>query len=215
VQLIRFLSLVAVAAWSVEAGAQIMRLPRSTDPGSFLTLAIGLRQQQPVTDGSTSSSWDFGQGIEYRGTLEHNMRGGTTVGVAVTHANMPLTYRSTLVATDAHATVRSYMFTVHGGGTRGFHQVFDIGAGITRYSNFRRDQDDQVIAGAPATDNDLTFALGYGLGYAFSSRSQVTLVQEYGLVIHQNEGLSGSASRSSQTYITRIGMRIGMGSRRR
>lgn len=211
--LLRFLAALAVAA---PLHGQIMRLPnRSGEPGSFLTVAIGLRQQQAVSDGSTGSTWDFGQGVEYRGSLERHLRNGTSFGVAYGQVNMPLRYSNTLFSGNAHTKIQTLMLVMHGGGTRGFHQVFDVAGGVTRYSSFKRDSDGSAIASARAKDDDLTFALGYGLGYAFTGRTAVTVVQEYGLVVHQNDGLSGSASRSSQVYTTRLGLRMGFGSKGR
>lgn len=195
---------------------QILKVPRrSAEPGSFLALGIGMRQQQSVSDGRTRSTWDFGQGVEYRAALERHVRNGTSAGIAYGQARMPLVYSTTLSREDAHARVRTLMLTLHGGAPRGLHQVFDLSGGVTRYSDFTRDRDGAAVAGAPARDDDVTFALGYGLGYAFSPRSAVTLVQEYGLVIHQSEGLSGNTSRSQQAYTTRVTVRMGLGSKRR
>lgn len=194
--------------------AQIIRLPsRSAEPGSYLTLGMGLRAHQPVDDGSTGAVWDFGQGVEYRASLEHNLRRGTSAGFAYSRANMPLVYGSAITATDAEARIQQLLFTVHGGASRGFHQVYDLSIGVTRYSNFRRKSDKSAIAGAPSKDDDFTASLGYGLGYAFSTRTQLTVVQEFQLIIHQSEGLQGNASRSAQANLTRVGIRLGFGSR--
>lgn len=196
--------------------AQILKIPpRSGEPGSFVSFAIGLRQQQSVSDGSTRSTWDFGQGVEYRASLENHMRNGTSVGIAYGQSDMPLRYSTTLSSVDARARVRTLMLALHGGALRGFHQVFDLGIGVTRYGGFRRASDNAAISGAPAKDDDLTLAIGYGFGYAFSARSALTIVQEYGLIVHQTDGLSGNTSRSSQAYTTRVGLRLGFGSRRR
>ena len=195
--------------------SQILRIPRrSGEPGSFLTVAAGLRQQQAVTDGTTASTWDFGQGFEYRASLENHIRNGTSIGIAFGQSNLPLLFRAGLSETDARAKLQTLMIVLHGGAPRGFHQVFDIGAGITRFSNFRRSSDKTAIAGAPAKDDDPTLALGYGFGYGFSSRSAVTIVQEYGLVLHQSKGLSGNSARSSQAYTTRVGLRMGFGTKK-
>jgi hypothetical protein len=196
--------------------AQIIRMPRrSLEPGAFFSLAIGMRQQASVADGRSGSTWDFGQGVEYRASLEHHLRAGTSVGIAYGRSTMPLHYSSALLGTDGEARLQSLMLTLHGGGSSGLHQVFDLGAGITRYSNFRRDSDGAPIAGAPARDDDLSFSLGYGIGYAFSARSAVTVVQEYGLIIHQRTGLTGTEPRSQQVYTTRVGVRLGFGQKRR
>jgi hypothetical protein len=206
-------ALVAISTPSVLA-AQIMRLPsRSAEPGSFLTLGIGLRGQQPVDDGSTGTSWDFGQGLEYRASIENNLRRGTSVGLSYVRSKMPLVYRTSLAAIDAEARLQQLMLTVHGGASKGFHQVFDLSAGMTRYSNFQQKSDGSAIPGASTKDDDFSLALGYGLGYAFSTRSQVTVVQEYQLMLHQNEGLTGNASRSAQANVTRLTVRMGFGSR--
>ncbi len=206
------LSATVLAASSLES--QILKIPRrSGEPGSFLAVALGLRQQQPVSDGTTASTWDFGQGLEYRASLENHIRNGTSVGIAYGQSDMPLVFSTTLARTDARAKLQTLMLVLHGGAPRGFHQVFDIGAGITRYSNFRRASDKTSIAEAPKKDDDLTVALGYGLGYGFSARSAITIVQEYGLVIHQSDGLTGNSARSSQAHITRVGLRMGFGTK--
>ena len=136
---------------------------------------------------------------------------------SASHSRMPLRYNtSTFVAgcvgeCDAHATVQSLMATLHIASGRGFQQVVNLSAGVIRFSDF--EADDSGVELPPESDLDPSFGVGLGIGYAFGTRSQLFLVQDVGLTIHSREGLSGNESSMVRSYVTRIGFRMGLGSR--
>jgi hypothetical protein len=196
--------------------AQIIRRPTSIRPQNWITGSVGYVQLGTVTDGSTDSQWDFGDGAQFRAGLQHVLQGSAAVGVGATFGRVPLTYRS-LSATspcarcDADAYVTQVLGQFHyGGSTLGFHQVIDLAIGATGFSNFRTRVGDEKI-GPEGMDWDLALAFGYGFGYAMSPLLQLQIVQEVGRSIHQREGLEGGANTMTEMYVTRIGIRYGLG----
>jgi hypothetical protein len=61
----------------------------------------------------------------------------------------------------------------------------------------------------------MSLSVGYGFGWGFGPRMQVMLVQDAAYTLHQREGLSGRQNSSSQQYTTRLGLRVGLGTKAR
>lgn len=216
------------------ARAQVISVPKGglkKDPAGFVSGGIGLLSLQGIFDGTTQTGWDFSQALEYHAALEYGLGRGSTVGVTATYANVPLSYQqlvntpggSGVVATDAHVNVYDIgaQFTL-GPGTPGFHQVVVINAGVIAFENFHADAGACPASPtyvcrtgrlAPDRDLDPRLGIGYGFGYGFASRSEIYLVQEYGVALHQSTGLSGSDRRQYQQQTTKIGFRVGLGAR--
>jgi hypothetical protein len=220
----RFLPLVALALLASSADAQIIRLPknRSGEPAFWASASIGLLQLQRVDDGTTQSRWDFGSAVQFRASLEYAISRGNSVGVSGTFARAPLTYipvndpgplpgGSCDISCDAKADLTAIVGTFHSGGGLGFHQVIELSAGALMYRNFKTDAGEEL---PPKKDTDFNFTLGYGFGYTVNRTLQIDLVQDAILALHQREGLSGSGRTTNQQYVTRIGVRLGAGSRR-
>lgn len=208
------ITLLAVAAPAVAPalGAQVVRLPRrSREPALWASLGAGYMQMGTVNDGRTQSSWQFGDGFQFRGSLEYAIGAGLAVGVVGSTAHLPLRYVGSTVA-DAHADVRSLQAAFHAGGGIGFHQVIQVGLGVTQFANLTRDDTDAELP--PGRDTDFSFALGYGFGYSLNPRLHVSVVQEYASSIHQSEGLPNDTRRATNQFTTRLGVRVGVGERR-
>jgi hypothetical protein len=219
---VRTLSLGILALCTATAvHAQILRVPRGGGESRggipiFLSASIGYLVSDAVADGDSEAIWDFGSSAQYRGSVEVGIGNQSSLGVAMTHARMPLRYTSSALPApagcgrcDAHATVQSFAAVFHSGGGVGFHQLFDIGAGILRYSKFTADEGDAELP--PNGDNDFFFSVGYGLGYGFSTSLGMFLVQDYSNGLHQRSGLPGNARGNTQYYTTRVGLRFGFG----
>lgn len=212
----------ALAAAPVEA--QIIRPPRGGEPRLWVSFSPGLFQSQSVLDGRTNTAWDFSRSsaLALRGSLELAMRGGATFGVVGSYINMPMQYFSGLEGPggpapecqpcDAHAKVMSLGGLFHMGGGDGLHQVIEVSAGVTRYRDFTTDDGGRSLP--PESDTDLSFVIGYGFGYSMSPRLRFALVQDYGVTVHQGEGLSNNAGTTSSQRVTRLGVRMGLGARR-
>lgn len=211
-------ALALATALASPADAQIMRIPqRTNEPSAWASASAGLLQPGQVVDGRTQSRWVFGSALQYRASLERGISNQSAIGVVGTWApNAPLTYVNDAAGTasDARASIRSIGAFFHAGGGLGLFQVLEVSVGVTNYGSFRRSD-----TGAPLPpvggDTDFSFGIGYGFGYALSARSQIMLVQDAAQVLHQGDGLSGSARRNVAQYTTRVGLRIGAGQRRR
>jgi hypothetical protein len=206
------LALILLASASVPASAQ-ERLPRLPARASAWTsLSVGLFQLQDMYDPGSNSAWDFGNIVQFRGSLERDLQRGTSVGIVGTYARAPLTYVGAECAAGCNADAGVWqalaMFRLGGGGF-GFHQVIELEAGVTGFSNFTQ-QDGGGLA--PGTVVDPTFTIGYGLGYSLGPSMQLTLVQEVGLLVHRRgDRPAGDESNMPRAWATRIGLRYGLG----
>jgi len=201
--------------------AQIMRVRVERDPSAWTSLSVGLVDLAGVEDRDTKSTWAFGQGVQYRVSLEKALRGQSGIGVVATFAEMPLTYQREAPLTgaatctspcDATANIWSLTGGFHAGGGMGLHQVIQLGIGAAMFGNFRDDATGEAL---PPTkiDVDLSFDIGYGIGYTLSPRVQASLVQGFGFIVHPGNG-SGSSSSTVQTRVMRLGVRYGLGTKR-
>jgi hypothetical protein len=193
--------------------AQIIRAPAHTStPGAFISLSVGWAQLGALCDEPTNACWNFQGAPQWRGTLDFPMGRGAAFGVTGTTARTEVDYDggpfSSCGPCTAHANVSQLLgsFRIGGGNEIGFHQVIEIAGGAIFFSNFR-DQGGNKLGATTTTDP--SFSLGYGFGYGFGSHAEVTLAQDYGLIIHQHH-MAGT-NNSAQQYTTRIGVRFGLG----
>lgn len=199
------------------ADAQIIDASRSIgrEPAAWTSLSIGWLTQQGLCDPDSNACWNFGSAPQWRATLDYPVGRGASIGVAASLARVPLTYQGSLVGPnscggcDADANVTQYFANLHLGGQSGFHQVIDINAGMTVFSNFRSTSGTKLGGNAVS---DVSFAIGYGFGYGFSPRMQLMLLQDYGLIIHKRQ--PGRSNNTAQQSTTRIGLRVGLGEKR-
>lgn len=197
------------------ASAQIIRPPTTGQASAWTSLSVGWLRQQEVCDRTSLDCWDFGSGPQWRASLEMPMGfGGTTVGLVGTIAKMPLIYRGSPLSTnscagcDADATVSQVFGTVRMGGGLGFHQVVDLSAGTTMFSNFRQSNGGAKLGSGKMTQ-DFTFAVAYGFGYGISQRTQFFFTQEFALLFLPRQ--AGSNNNTSQQATLRLGARYGLG----
>lgn len=211
------LAVVAVLGANAAQGQVIRRPSTGGGPAAYTLMGVGLLRTGTVVDGSTGSSWDFGDGVQYRVSLEKAIQNQSSVGVALTFGRLPLIYTSNVdlqcSSCDADATITQLMGTFHvGGDSPGIHQVIDIDVGATMYSAFRERATGRKLS--PSSDTDLAFSIGGGVGYTLSPGFQIELVQQFGGSVHQRTGLSGNADTIVRSYVTRLGVRFGLGARR-
>jgi hypothetical protein len=148
-------------------------------------------------------------------SLERTLSGGATLGLQGTHARVPLRYGtlaggSVVSYTDADANVSQLFAKLHVSSGREFHSVLELGAGATRYSNFRERGTGAALRPS-AADTDFTFAFGYGFGYNFSPTFAIDVVQDLTTVLHQKTGLSAGDNSSARINGTRFVVRFGLG----
>lgn len=212
-------TLCALALLGLGAGAadsQIIQPVYRSRPVAWTSLSIGWFQQGTICGADTAACWRFGGAPQFRATLELPVGTGAAFGLAATTARVPLVYSGSVAlpgscaSCDADANVSQFFANFRMGGGGGFHQVVDVSAGTTRYSNFR--STDGTKLGSGRAVNDVTFGIGYGFGYGISPRTQVVLVQEWMLVLHQRQ--PGSSENTTTQQNIRIGGRVALGERR-
>jgi hypothetical protein len=213
----------ALALLGCRADAQ-PRPPRLAErPAYWGSLTAGLLQAQEVLDGRTNSVWQFARNAaQYRATAELALDDGLSVGLQGSFAPaVPTTYGTLGLANrpapDACRPSCSASTDVAGlaafgrvGGGRGLHQVIEATLGVVQFRNFRTDDGGRL---PPTADTDLHASVGYGFGFGFGPRAAVSLVQEFGIVSHQRDGLARDQSALVQQRATRLSLRLGGGNR--
>jgi hypothetical protein len=214
-----------LAALAAPAGAQIMSVPRGSlarEPAVVLGVTVGLQSLQSIADGRSGTIWDFSQAAELGMSLEKSLGRGASFGLAATYAKVPLHYLDTADVNagfasccDAHADVLTGGLQFTAGGGSGFHQLVVVNAGVIVFQHFDIKNNGTASFGGvpPKRDIDPRLAIAYGFGYGFSARSEAFILQEYGVALHQSDGLPGGTRRQYQQQTTRIGFRVGGGSR--
>ncbi len=206
-----------------QAGAQIINVPTGGlkhEPVALVGASVGLLNLQDVFDGSTQTAWGFSQTLEYAGSLELAMSGGSAFGVTASYARVPLLYvdsiqlatgRLTSGCCDAHVNAYTVgaQFSIGGNGAPGFHQLIVVNAGIIAFEKFTADRGGRQLP--PDRNIDPRIGIGYGFGYGFRGRGQVFIVQEYAVALHESKGLSGDDRRQYQQQTTRLGIKYGLG----
>ena len=218
-----FLALLLLTAQS--AGAQLASLRTRSEPMAFISAGAGLYQLSRIVDASTEADWRFGATIQYRAAVELALRNQSAFGVAGTYARVPLRYyeispSAACSPCDANATVWTALAFFRAGGGEGFHQIIELGIGATGYQDFETEDGDPLPPGPEwaaksKPDIDITLSVGYGFGFGFGKRTQIFLVQSADQSLHQSGGNSEiEGSSSVQHYVTRVGVRYGIGTRR-
>lgn len=213
----RFLiALLLLCATSVDA--QLASMRQRNGPIGFVSLGAGFLRPAHIRDGSTSADWLFDATIQYQGSVEYALRNQSAVGIAGSYARVPLEYRDrdglfpACAACDADATIWTALAFFRAGGGSGFHQLIELGVGATGYQDFET-EDGSPLPPAKA-DMDITLSVGYGFGYGFGDRAAIFLVQSADQSLHQRGDGSNEGTTSVQHFVTRIGLRYGLGNRR-
>jgi hypothetical protein len=204
---------------SADAQAR-RRVPRPVEPSIWGTLSVGLFNANDVSDGRTGSTWDFGQASspQFRAALEKSVSSTISIGAVGSYARVPFIYRgggsAGCQACEAHLNVLTLGASFHLSGSQGFHQVLEGSAGALKYQGLERDSNGEALP--PGDGNvDPYFTFGYGFGYGFSRNMKISVVQDFGLALHEREGLSSEQSNTLRHRTIRLNFRYGTGNRRR
>jgi hypothetical protein len=205
---------VLIAGLAFSAGAQIIRPVNIYRPDAYASLSAGWLSQQSICDPESNACWTFGDGAQYRASIELPMGPGTTFGLSYSNARLPLRWSDMPPNTancggspcSANAEMHQVLGLLHLGGSGMVTQVIDISAGATRFANFRATDGTPLGTGKPV--DDFSFAVAIGIGINLNRTLQFTLQQEYGLVIHKR--VPGSTTRGAQQQTIRAGLRMGL-----
>jgi len=145
--------------------------------------------------------------------LEMALQNQFSIGGVATFVRVPIIYSGpTCSQCGAHLDLSSIGASFHAGGGPGLNQILEVSAGAAVYRNFRRDSNGQQL---PPTGGNIDpfFTFGYGFGYTFNPTMQVSVVQDYGLVLHERTGLANDQSNTLTQRSTRLNVRMGFGKR--
>ena len=221
-QVKKLLAVLLVVLVAQPAESQVRRrVSRVTEPDVWLTGSIGLFNGNDVSDGKTNSVWDFGRASvpQYRLAVEKSFNRNMSIGATGTYMHAPFTYLSdgssgSCTRCAAHMDIVSAGASFHVGGGLGLHQVLEASAGAIQYRNLKSDGDKTLLA--PRDGNiDPYFTFGYGFGYTLNQNTQISIVQDFGLAIHERTGLTSEDSNTLTQRTLRLNLRYGFGSRTR
>ncbi|HKY96559.1 MAG TPA: hypothetical protein VJL35_01775 [Gemmatimonadaceae bacterium] len=216
----KFFAFVLMTTAAVPAHSQVRRrVPRVLEPSAWATFSIGLFNANDVSDGRTESVWDFGRASnpQYRVSLEKAISNTASVGGTASYVRAPFTYlgtggESSCERCAAHLDIATLGASFHVGGGIGLHQVIEASAGALAYRNLKRDDTKEKLA--PTGGNvDPYFTFAYGFGYSLNPSAQVSVVQEFGLAIHERTGLTSEDSNTLTQRTLRLNFRYGFGNR--
>ena len=192
------------------------RVPRVVTPSTWISASAGLFNANQVSDGATESTWDFGSATSplYRLAVERSVGRTASVGLTGSYARLPLTYignggAESCARCEARLDLSSLAASFHVGGGVGLHQVLEGSAGVVRFGNLERKDDGSALAPTGGSV-DPYFVFGYGFGYSFGPQVQVSVVQDFGLALHEREGLSSEQSNTLRQRTLRLNFRYGI-----
>lgn len=202
-------ALATLASAILPATARAQLAARS--PGAWTTLSVGYQDLPDVHEGGSNSDWLIGGFPVFRGTLEMPINRTSQLGAVVAYARMPMTYYGAdCNACNADATLWQALGMFRIGGGRGLHQVIEITAGVSSVQDITERNGGKIGPGSPVIVP--TVALGYGFGYPITPRTELILLQEYGLMFFKRgDAPAGSNGSTPRTQMTRIGLRMGLG----
>jgi len=208
---------ILLLAAAVPAQSQVRRrVPIAVEPATWISGGIGLFNGNGVNDGNTNSSWDFGNATTptYRLGVEQAVGRSTSVGVTSTYTHVPFTYLGSEGCGQcaAHLDMLTVGATARYGGGLGLHQVLEATAGIVDYMNLKRDADKTKL---PPTGGNIDpyFVFGYGFGYTMNPQMEISIVQDFGLALHERDGLTSQDSNTLRQRTLRLNFRYGIGNR--
>ncbi|MBC7793274.1 MAG: hypothetical protein H7Z43_06175 [Clostridia bacterium] len=215
----RVFAVVMLMTFATTIDAQVRRrVPQVREPAAWLSAGIGLFNGNDVSDGNTESTWDFGRASnpQYRASLEKAVSRTASFGATASYVRLPFTYigsgpTASCSRCAAHMDVMAAAGSFHVGGGTGLHQVIEASAGALQYRNLRRDSDKSSLA--PTSNIDPYFTFGYGFGYAFDPITQISVVQDFGLALHERNGLTSEQSNTLTQRTIRLNFRYGFGRR--
>ena len=204
------LAILAFGGLSRSADAQILSLPSNNpEPDSWIAGSVVFTNAMGLRDDDRGSYWTVGGVTGYRISIDKSLNPGTTIGVAVTFTNPAIAVSGgTLCPAGCNATGQfvTYALTYRTSQfTPGLASVAELSGGVVRPGNLR----ERTTGATVAPDRTIPFlAIGGGIAFTTSSRWQIELMQEYSSTF-AGGGLGGAATQ----WMTRLGLRIGFGSR--
>lgn len=194
------------------ASAQILSLPsNSPEPGNWLGAGVSVFQGAGLSDDSRGAFLNVSGVTGYRVAIEKGSGNGTSLGAAVSFSQPSITVSninaSGPCATACAATAQfiHYQLVYRSGmPTAGTSGVAELAVGGLRIGDLR-----SSTGTALAPDRTiLSLSAAFGIAFAPSPRLQFEIVQEYAQLF-SGGGFTGAATQ----WRTRVGLRIGVGSR--
>jgi hypothetical protein len=195
--------------------AQVVPVPPSS-AGSpvWVSLSGALYDVQSFAGGVDGADWNWGSGVQARGTVERALRRDMAVGIAGSYARLPLTATGGACnGCEGNATVWTAMGTLRlgGGGGIGFHSVFEASAGAAGFANFTRGSDPSSVPGPPTSAAHgivPAIAAAWGAGYTLTRGLELSFVHEVGIFFYRPaDGATSGSSSTPRFNATRLTLR--------
>lgn len=206
------------------AGAQVRPLPQARETTATWVSASGaLVDLQSFYGGAAGEAWNWGSGVQLRGTIERALRRDMSVGVAGSFARLPLTVSGGTCGSgcEGDGTVWTAMGVLRlgGGGGIGFHSAFEASAGAAGFTNLpgpgAQFQPGDAGSGASTAAHSSivpAVAAAYGVGYTLTPGLEISLVQEIGIFIYgAADGAPSNGASTPRFNSTRLTLRYALG----
>ena len=176
-----FVAALVMAAPMHAIAAQVQPLPDPrTTPVTWVSASGALIDMQSFYGGANGEAWNWGSGVQLRGTLERALRRDMTVGLAGSFARLPLTVSGGgCNPCEGDGTVWTAMGVLRlgGGGGIGFHSAFEASVGAAGFTNLPGPgvlfAPDAGSSGSEAHSSIVpAVAAAYGVGYTLNPGSR-------------------------------------------
>ena len=200
------------------AAAQVAPLPadRGT-PAAWVSVAGALVDLASFHGGEDGAVWNWGSGVQVRGTLERAIRRDMTVGVSGSYARLPLSVSGGACSGcrgDGTVWQAMGLFRLGGGGGVGFHSALEASAGVSGFTSFTRGSDPLSVPGPLTTPHRSivpSASVSYGVGYTLNPGLELTFVQELGIFFYGPSAAAPSdASSTPRFQTTRLSLRYAL-----
>ena len=216
-----YVAALVLVATAHTAAAQVRPLPEAGQaPVTWVSASGALLDVQSFYGGAAGEAWNWGSGVQLRGTIERALRRDMTVGVAGSFARLPLTVSGGTCGTcEGDGTVWTAMGVLRlgGGGGIGFHSAFEASAGAAGFTNLPGRSDTvfpEGTAGNGKAHSSIVpaVAAAYGVGYTLNPGLEISLVQEIGIFIYGTADATPSNGTSTPRFdATRLTLRYALG----
>lgn len=218
-----YVAALVLVATAHTAAAQVRPLPEAGQaPVTWVSASGALLDVQSFYGGAAGEAWNWGSGVQLRGTIERALRRDMTVGVAGSFARLPLTVGggSCLSACEGDGTIWTAMGVLRlgGGGGIGFHSAFEASAGAAGFMNIPGPGAEFGPGDSGSADGEAhnsvvpVVAAAYGVGYTLNPGLEISLVQEIGIFIYGTaDGAPSNGTSTPRFNATRLTLRYALG----
>jgi len=211
-RVVRALSTALLLLVASRADAQFGAPPRSSDASWWLSVDRGSTRAATFSDKLSNGTWELEKSTSYGAALDYGRR-DRTIGVAVSHATVPMLFQGTpCTGCAGQVTLTQLLATYRMAGplgNSGLTQIADLAIGASRWSELKGRDGNTLPPIKPVLN--FTWVAGIGLGLPLGENAEASIRYEVAQVRHARRELEQSGSGSVGMATFRAGIRLRLG----